>query len=121
VVLAAPNCTEFKKAIEAISSIWSYLSSSCPPDSLETWAPTTRDGQLTLEFATRYYSFPEEGDILDAFPDNIDPRGILRKGISKYRQYTSDNRVEYFERIAPSDTNYRFALFYMTTRLTDIL
>lgn len=103
IVLAAPNCLAFNQSVEAFAKISSYLSTACPRDTLEQWSPTMIDGYPTLRLSSRYFSFPDEGEVLDDIPQCIDPAGHLKRLIDTKRRYTTDNVVRYFEQGTADD------------------
>jgi hypothetical protein len=103
IVLSAVNSAQFNEAIAACHQINTLFSTACPTGTLRAWTPSLPDGHKALELSTRYYSYPKEGDIIEAVPKNIDPQRFLQQNGGPNRKYTTDNVVNYYEEITSPD------------------
>lgn len=70
------------------------------------WVPNMRDGFLTLDFATRYFSTSRTAEAMP-FDEAVDPLGILAGVASDAFRHTAENEVIYHEKVVDSDLERR--------------
>jgi hypothetical protein len=94
-----------ERAINQVEELYVKMSGRFAEGTLEPWQPATFEGHSALEANTRYftpahYAVPEDRV---EFAPYVDNNGILKSLMEGEFVHTTDNRVDYLERITATD------------------
>ena len=101
ITLIGANSAAFNQIIDAIISVYSGFSRHMPEDLLLPWMPSDLHQQNGIDVNNRYFE-PRHlvnPQTIMPLPINVDPHGTLRQLQSSDLVHTTDNNVEYYERI----------------------
>ena len=101
ITLTGANSTVFDEVINAIISVYSGFSRHMPENSLLPWTPSELHQQNGIDISNRYFEprhLVNPQTIMPLSVD-VDPHGVLQQLQSSDLVHTTENNVEYYERI----------------------
>jgi len=101
ITLTGANSTVFDEVINAIISVYSGFSRHMPDNSLLPWTPSDLHQQNGIDVSNRYFEPRHLVDPQTIMPlsVDVDPHGVLQQLQSSDLVHTTENNVEYYERI----------------------
>ena len=101
ITLTGANSTVFDEVINAIISVYSGFSRHMPENSLLPWTPSDLHQQNGIDISNRYFEPRHLVDPQTIMPlsVDVDPHGVLQQLQSSDLVHTTENNVEYYERI----------------------
>ena len=101
ITLTGANSTVFDEVINAIISVYSRFSRHMPDNSLLPWTPSDLHQQNGIDVSNRYFEPRHLVDPQTIMPlsVDVDPHGVLQQLQSSDLVHTTENNVEYYERI----------------------
>ena len=77
------------------------FSRNFPQGVLEGWVPGQFDTFLTIDAANRFYTHRSLANTTEVIPFSaeVDPQEILKRGITEKYVHTTENVVEYYEKM----------------------
>jgi hypothetical protein len=101
ITLTGANSTVFDEVINAIISVYSGFSRHMPENSLLPWTPSDLHQQNGIDVSNRYFEPRHLVDPQTIMPlsVDVDPHGVLQQLQSSDLVHTTENNVEYYERI----------------------
>jgi len=101
ITLTGANSTVFDEVINAIISVYSGFSRHMPDNSLLPWTPSDLHQQNGIDVSNRYFEPRHLVDPQTIMPlsVDVDPHGVLQQLQSSDLVHTTENNVNYYERI----------------------
>ncbi len=113
-MLSGLNTEAFNDVIATIYSLQTLLAAHIPSQSLSPWSPSLFQEYPSIDLSNRYFS--RKRDSLEPsipFALGVDPQGLLSHLLQDDLVHTSDNEVQYYQRLAgdsPDEWRYVFTL-----------
>ncbi|KAK7027412.1 hypothetical protein VNI00_015248 [Paramarasmius palmivorus] len=110
VLLTGFNTETFATALIGLERVDSHLRLNIREDIPQPLRTSPTGFQQVVEIANRYFTSKRMADPEDQIriPAYVDPKGILDSIKGENLSYTSENQVEYYERITSDGSNHRF-------------
>lgn len=105
VSIMAANTAHFNDIVIAADEIYEMFAVEFPEGTLIRNDGQTIDGELTLQFGTRYFTQPKvaKGESSLPLDRSIDPFGLLAKAVAYRGKHLGDNKVKYYMRSVAKD------------------
>lgn len=109
ITLTGANSMVFDEVINTINSVCSGFRRHLPEDTLLPWTASVFQQQKSIDIGNRYFTPRHSAHPQGIIPlaTNIDPRGVLQKLQGSDLVHTTDNSVEYYERIKNAEGKKR--------------